>query len=734
MPSASAARRWSGGAATCSPWSSTQLALNSPAAREAVPDPDLPAEQIAPRSRQRLLEAILDERTCSQTLRFALEKALGRAGAGGTVIVSNPARQQTLHTGADIARRVVHRAPAHRRLRIFATDPGDGSRLDTSFINTATVGIPWEEKLQPGPCGEYLEVVDVDPASGAAYEPVDLADPHLLAQDGLAPSEGHPQFHQQMVYAVAMRTIRNFEIALGRRALWAERRITAPGAPFRAAPDGGYVGKLRVYPHALRERNAYYSPDRMALLFGYFAATAEGGGSRTVFTCLSHDIVAHETTHALLDGLHRRYQEQTGEDVLAFHEAFADIVALFQHFTFPELLRHQIGRLRGDLRQESILSDLARQFGQSLHNGRALRRALDPKFARLSADPDNPEAGGNPDGAKMTYADTREPHERGAILVAAVYDAFVALYTRQSADLFRLASGGTGILRPGAIHPDLVERLAQTAVDVAQRILTTAIRALDYMPPVAPGFGDYLRALVTADADLSSNEAAAWRVAFAEAFATRGIYPESLRSVGPDSLVWQTLAGPVQSTRLNAFIRTLDIESYKQSDRRLAFENARGNAAKLHDWMERNLDAAMARDLGLDFSGGAKFEVHSVRPARRMTAEGEPRVDVVAVVTQRRMLKLYEDQPDGPKFLFRGGCTLILDREYDTDPIRYAVTRPVWNEHRQQREREYHQGLRGGLGPSALYGDPGEGDDDAGGPFGRFHRSLARPSRGGEGV
>ena len=73
----------------------------------------------------------------------------------------------------------------------------------------------------------------------------------------------------------------------------------------------------------------------------------------------------------------RAIRRTTNPDVLAFHEAFADIVAMFQHFTLPELLRFEIARLRGDLTQASMLSDLARQFGQSLHNGRALRRALD---------------------------------------------------------------------------------------------------------------------------------------------------------------------------------------------------------------------------------------------------------------------------------------------------------------------------------------------------------------------
>lgn len=724
----------------------TQLALNSRGAREAVPDPGLNEEMIPASACKRMLEAILDERFCSLELRAHLEQLLGRAGVGATVTVapSKSGASSEPQAGSEIKLRAVTLPPSRRRLKIFATDPGDSNRLGTAFINTATVEIPWE-KLEPGPVGEYIEVVDIDPASHAVYEPVDLQDDYLLAQDGFSPSEGLPQFHQQMVYAVSMRTIRNFEIALGRRALWAERILppkddiggkdgSAARPVFQPAPDGGYVGRLRIYPHALREQNAYYSPDKKALLFGYFDA-GDGDGERTVFNCLSHDVVAHETTHALLDGLHRRYQEQTNEDVLSFHEAFADIVAIFQHFTFPELLRHQIGQLRGDLTQESILSDLARQFGQSLHNGRALRRALDPKFRRLP-DAALGQFDREPNDGRMTYADASEPHERGAILVAAVYDAFVSVYMRRSADLFRLASGGTGILRPGSIHPDLVERLAQTSVEVAQRVLTTAIRALDYMPPVDPTFGDYLRALITADKDQAPDHGAGYRVALAEAFATRGIYAENVRSVGPDSLAWKTLAGPVQSARLNAFVQKLNVEAFEQDDRRRAFKSAKENARALHQWMSTELDEGMARDLGLDFSRDAHgkqtiFEVHSVRPARRSTDEGEPRMDIVAVITQKAQVAWDPSEKTIPpverkhgSFWFRGGCTLILDRQYDTDPIRYAVTRPVYSESRQDRQREYL--IKANGGPNAGYSPPAQttGAPANKEPFAAFHTGL----------
>ena len=203
--------------------------------------------------------------------------------------------------------------PPFRRLRGYAFDPSLSIQLETMGINEIVFRVPWEKDLEKGPVGEYLEIVDCDPASGCFYEPVDLNHPGLMAQDGLAPSQGNPQFHQQMVYAVAMTTIRNFEKALGRKALW--RSHTAEN------DDEAFVQRLRVYPHAMREANAYYSPKKKALLFGYFPASSNQPGAQlsggTVFTCLSHDIIAHETTHALLDGMHRRFKLVSKEFIVA---------------------------------------------------------------------------------------------------------------------------------------------------------------------------------------------------------------------------------------------------------------------------------------------------------------------------------------------------------------------------------------------------------------------------------
>src|SRR5262245_44148977 len=85
--------------------------------------------------------------------------------------------------------------PPFRWLLGYALRPSLATTLETAGINEIMFDVPWEH-VDHGPVGEYLEVVDYDPASGRFYPPVDLQDRHVLAQDGLAPSESSPQAHQ----------------------------------------------------------------------------------------------------------------------------------------------------------------------------------------------------------------------------------------------------------------------------------------------------------------------------------------------------------------------------------------------------------------------------------------------------------------------------------------------------------------------------------------------------------
>jgi hypothetical protein len=597
--------------------------------------------------------------------------------------------------------------PPVRQLRAYAFDPRLATTLETAPIYQVSIPTRWED-LEPGPVGEYLEVVDVDPPSQCAYLPVDLDHPYVVAQDGLSPSQGNPQFHQQMVYAVAMNTIQRFEKALGRPVFWSPLRPWSdtgsadwsrfpPPPPAEPAPPlrvvleapltplrSRYIQRLRVYPHAFNGPNAHYSPDKRALLFGYFTGDDETNG--TVFTALSHDIIVHETTHAIVDGMHSYFIEPSNKEVLAFHEAFADIMALFQHFTYPEVLRHQIAQTRGNLETENLLGQLAQEFGQAIGCRRALRDYL--------GGPDENGQWQRNTPTPQAYASAREPHQLGSVLVAAVFDAFLSLYRVRIADLLRISTGGTGILPLGAIHPDLVQRLAREAADTAEEVLSICIRAMDYLPPVDMTFGGFLRALITADYEFSSSRGREQRVAFIRAFRAWGIYPRDVTTLSEDSLRWR---GPENVRLLQdrlwqernehpefaAQLMSTFAEWRPGGNRRTLFSRIM-KAQERFFWLltdiVRNLPSESEDEVlpGLDLeTRPTNFNVDNMRPARTIGALGEVRTSMIVEVVQthqpRKEDKEKERSAWPPK---RGGATLVIDLE--SWEIRYVISKRLY--------------------------------------------------------
>lgn len=676
------------------------LQLSQSAEIEALlPDPENFA-RITDGQKLAVLQALAAHPRASRALRTALRPLVaGRQPAPAVqqagLPPQSPSPVRPDQPGAGLSQRA-YPTPLTRRLRIYTYDPSLGQSLDTFALNQSVADVRWEEDLRPGPVGEYLEVVDVDPASARCYPPVDLNDPRLLATDGLPPSEADPQFHQQMVYAVAMRTIAHFEEALGRRALWAPHfEQVKDQASQKDMPAARYVQRLRIYPHALRARNAYYSPEKKALLLGYFTGSESGqsGDIQTVFTALSSDIVAHETTHALLDGLHRRFREPTNDDVLAFHEAFADIVALFQHFSLKgalrDALRQQIARNRSELRHQSLLSGIALQFGKETGELGALRQAI-----------------GNPP-SPADYQASTEPHQRGKVLVAAVFDAFLQIYERKAVAPIRLATGGSEVLAPGVLQGDLVDALADVACKVARQVLLMCIRALDYCPPVDITFGDFLRAIISADKDLVADDPLGYRIAFASAFRARGIYPENVRTVSVDSLSWEPPPSPL--VNLKQVLLGMSLAWDLQVDRMQAWTTSRWNGYMLHRWL---MDASAVSDMELAMLGLQRhpdpnfkvtlsdgttqimdlrgIEVHSVRPLRRVGPDGQLLSQLIVELTQSMHAK------DDSNLVIRGGCTLIIDRNRSivTYMVRKRADQTARVERQQALWADYSPNLR----------------------------------------
>lgn len=630
--------------------------------------------------------------------------------------------------------------PPFRKLRGYAFDPSLSLTLSTALINDITYKIPWEDAvthndiedkekygLRPGPRGEYIEVIDYDPTVEKFYSPVDLNQTYILAQDGLDPSGSNPQFHQQMVYAVTMTTIKNFETGLGRPILWSPHRVKEEINDMPRTNESeqdtteketkekdDYVPTLRIYPHAFRDANAFYSPQKKALLFGYFAArpadvTLQMPDNLT-FTCLSHDIIAHETTHAILDGLHPKYTEDTNPDVLAFHEAFADIIALFQHFTFQNVLKNQIAATRGNLIEQNLLGQLAQEFGRAIGNYGALRDAI-------GTIDDNTHEWKLIKPTGNEYRTIMEPHARGSILVSAVFEAFLIIYKSRVADLLRIATGGTGILQQGELPPDLVNRLASEASKASRHVLNMCIRALDYCPPVDINFGDFLRAIITADIDMVVDDIHEYRLAFIDAFRKRGIYPVGIKHLSVDSLCY-----PTPDTKdlqqlfgiLINFLRDYRSAIIYANKRKEIFETTRNYIAGNYDTdpkiygLHRRLGGKFERNIGFEKLTGLMFDegwtdlgiptsnaytveqprpsfsIHSLHLASRVGPNGNQSNQIIVSLTQKANINVEKDKngvleviPGEKKdcFVIYGGCTLIFD--LDTLKLKYAITKPL---------------------------------------------------------
>ena len=570
--------------------------------------------------------------------------------------------------------------PERRPLRIFAFDP----MLSRSGDYRVTIEIPYKpiEREERHFRDDRLEVIDYEPATRRYIRAVDLNDDEIAMTQGLEPLEHDPQFHQQMVYAVASKVLENFDRALGRR------------LRFR----GGE--RLRLIPHAFQGRNAYFDDELNAVLFGYFSADDDNPGpnlpGQLVFTCLSHDIIAHEVSHAALSRLHGYYNEPTNPQVPALHEAFADIVALFQRLTFIEVVTPAIRESRGNLLDPSShLLDIGAQFGSASGKGAPLRRIA-----------------GKPDPA--LFAKTKEPHDLGWILVSAVFEGFVSTYERRTRDLLRLATGGSGRLPEGELHPDLVNRLTWECMRTAQAVLSMCIRATDYLPPVDPTFSDFLRAMVTADFELNRADDSGLRASMIEAFRLRGIRPESVGSLAVQSLLLEaedlaktepdpTLAKIVgrltgfgaRELGRNTVAAATTTERKRRTPRRLESkadwviqqnmslsepvdqpadvvsvasaeeepdEILRGIATDLGNWARENRNR-------LKLDSEVSVAVRGFHPVHRIAASGELLVEMVAHFVQTRRDAL----GDLGGLKYRAGVTMIANVD---GHIRYLICKP----------------------------------------------------------
>jgi hypothetical protein len=495
----------------------------------------------------------------------------------------------------------------HIALRIIAQDPSVTG--DDGKILTATVKVPWS-RMEDGPRGARFHVVDFDAATGRYIKHPGLADDDAFADAEDRILESDFAFHAQQVYAAASRTLATFESALGRRLSW------------------GFNGHhLHLVPHAFAEANAYYSFEDRALLFGYVPDVED----QPTYTCLSYDVVVHETAHAVLDGLRRRFLEPGLPDQAAFHEGFADIVALLSVFSMRPVVEQSLGKAdshgrikRRQVEREQlrsgVLTGVAEQLGTVLTQGRGALR-----HSAMTPPPEN-------------WADLpqfQEPHRRGEVLVAVVLDVLIGIWIKRLEPLLAPE-------RAGRVSTLDRVRAAEEGAKAATQLLMMLIRGLDYLPPVEFDFGDLLDAVLLADAEVVPDDDLGYRDILVERFEECGIRR-------PRNRVTNVLDAEVAPHYLGfnfAALRTDRDEIF-----RFLWQNA----------------------LRLGVSTKYYTVVESVRPSQRIGPDGLIVVETVATYVQ--MLELTADELEGTSELaipedldpstpvqLLGGGTLVFDQ------------------------------------------------------------------------
>lgn len=231
--------------------------------------------------------------------------------------------------------------------------------------------------------------------------------------------------------------------------------------------------QLLVIPRAGEWANAYYERDSHSLQLFFFADRQDS--ERKIFTCHSRDIIAHETGHAILDGIAPDLYHAITPQSLALHEAVADLTALLMAFESHKLRDGVLEATRGSIKNSTAFCYVAEEFGKASDpdsNIGALRSLLNEK---------------NLIPGDEHCVVRNEPHALSQVLSGALYTVMVKIHEQ----LKKKYSGGDASKEFSVSGKAL-------AVG-ANRFRCMMFRALDYLAPGEISFADYGRAIIAAD-------------------------------------------------------------------------------------------------------------------------------------------------------------------------------------------------------------------------------------------
>jgi hypothetical protein len=372
----------------------------------------------------------------------------------------------------------------------------------------------WIEKegdfFLDGPVTRQVAVLDFDEVTGARLPGAVFIPPTGSRTMGRydvpkTPDVTSRAFNQVSVFATVVKTIQMYEEAdtLGREVRWSF--------------DGP---QLLVVPRAGEWANAFYQRASRSLQFFYF--TSPQNPAEIIYTSLSRDIVAHETGHAILDGIAPHLYDAVTPESLALHEAIGDLTALLVSMRSSTLVKAVLEKTGGSIEDASVFSAIATEFGMARGTG-ALRDLRNDKT--------------------IHDVDRSEPHALSEVLTGALYPMLVKMHD----DRKKQRAQKLGITEYSASGWALA-----TAANQLKRMV---LRALDYLPPGEISFADYGRAIIAAD-QASHPDDAKEREWIVEEFVHRGLAPDRAALEVPFS------TGEVLEADLDTLLRS-DYSAYR---------------------------------------------------------------------------------------------------------------------------------------------------------------------------
>ncbi|MFP5416273.1 MAG: hypothetical protein ACLGHZ_05275 [Actinomycetes bacterium] len=342
-----------------------------------------------------------------------------------------------------------------------------------------------EEPYFDGPVSRRVAVIDVDPTSGALRPGARFVDGRPLGETSyyeVEPGErdawgvgeiarlDSDAFLQASVFGTVIQTVQMFERApmLGRPVRWA------------------FAGEqLLVVPRAGEMANAFYQRETASLQF--FSVGGDEPGRQPIHTALSHDVVAHETAHAVLDGICPDLYDAISPQARALHETFADIVSLLSSLGDRHRLRMELDIEGRSLRSQTTFARLAEQLGREVGAEVGADALRDANNRRTLKSGDTSRDRHN----RPNYVDGIAPHDLSMVMTGAFYGVFrrLAVAERTRFQVGIPKSWARLGLGPAALGAHLA----------AQRVAQSVIRALDHLPPGEATFADFGRAFLAAD-------------------------------------------------------------------------------------------------------------------------------------------------------------------------------------------------------------------------------------------